>query len=304
MTTPFVSVVVPVLNGGKHLGELLRSLAALDWPADRLEILVVDNGSTDDTAEQARAAGVTLLSEPERGASRARNRGIREARGEIVAFTDADCLVTRRWIRGVTAPFQDPVVGGVGGRIETYRPTTLAERYAARIGHLDVERHLSHPTFPFAPTANAAFRRDVFEKIGGFDPDFPWGEPVDFGKRVVRDAGFRLAFAPTAVVLHRARASVAEFRRQQEGYGYSLALLCSKYRDEVVWDVRRDREADAEVSRAFWRMPSAFVTRPEDGDRRATIQNRWLDWVRAAARRRGFRRAVRERGLVFNRGAA
>ena len=123
-------------------------------------------------------------------------------------------------------------------------------------------------------------------------------------QRVVRDAGLRLAFAPTAVVFHRARARVAEFRRQQEGYGYSLALLCAKYRDEVVWDARRDREADAEVTRAFWRLPAALVAPPEEGDRRATLQYRWLDWVRAAARRRGFRRAVAERRLVFNRGAA
>ena len=64
-----VSVVVPVLDGGPHFPELLRSLAALDWPADRLEILLVDNGSTDDSAERARAAGATVLTEPERGAA-------------------------------------------------------------------------------------------------------------------------------------------------------------------------------------------------------------------------------------------
>lgn len=294
MERPFVSVVVPVRNGGAALGELLGSLGALAWPADRREILVVDNGSTDDSAARATAHGVTLLKEPRTGASHARNAGVAAARGEIVAFTDHDCLVTRGWLNALVAPFSDAAVGGVGGRTETYRPTTAAERHAARIRHLDAERHLSHPTFPFVPTANAAFRRAVFDRIGGFDPGFPWGEPIDFCKRLVRDTTWRLAYAPRAVVFHRARARVGDFYRQQEGYGYSLALLCAKYRDEVRWGWRQRLRAEWDVLRAGLLVPVGLVERLR---RRDALEARWLELVRQAGRRTGFRRAVRERAL-------
>lgn len=294
MEHPFVSIIVPVKDGGAALSELLVSLNALAWPADRREILVVDNNSGDDSGARATAAGATLLRETRPGASHARNAGLRAARGDIVAFTDADCLVTRGWLDALVAPFEDPAIGGVGGRTETYSPVTAAERHAARIRHLDAERHLSHPTFPFAPTANAAFRRAVFEAIGGFDPDFPWGEPVDFCKRLVRDTPWRLAYAPRAVVFHRARARVGDFYRQQQGYGYSLALLCHKYRDEVTWGWRQRLRAEWDVVRAGLLLPVGLFERMRHRD---ALEARWLELVRQAARRSGFRRAVRERAL-------
>lgn len=294
---PFISVIVPVLNGGPAFKELLNSLAALTWPAELREILVVDNGSTDDTAAAAARAGHTVVAEPERGAARARNAGVARARGDLLAFTDADCLVTRRWLDELAAPFADPAVGGVGGRTETYRPATPAERHAARIQHLNAERHLAHPTFPFAPTANAAFRRAVFETIGGFDPAFPWGEPIDFCKRLVRDTRWRLAYAPRAVVFHRARATVAEFRRQQWGYGYSQALLCAKYGDEVRWGARQEWGARWHVWRAGLDLPLALLRRLARPD---ALEASWLEYQRQVARRRGFTAAVRERGLKLS----
>ena len=299
MDRPFVSIVVPVLNGGAAFQDLLRSLDHLAWPADRREILVVDNRSTDDSAALARKAGFKVIDEQERGASSARNTGVRHARGDIVAFTDADCIVTRTWITHLVAPFSDSAVGGVGGRTETYLPKTWTERHAARTGHLDAERHLSHPTFPFAPTANAAFRRSLFDTIGGFDPGFPWGEPIDFCKRVVRDGGLRLAFAPRAVVFHRARANLGDFYRQQRGYGYSLALLCAKYRDEVDWNWKRSLSAAWDVLRAGCLVPWGLIEATALRRGSAAIEGRTLELVRQVGRRVGFRRAVRERALHF-----
>jgi cellulose synthase/poly-beta-1,6-N-acetylglucosamine synthase-like glycosyltransferase len=294
---PLVSVVVPVLNGGPAFRDLLASLAHLSYPRERLEILVVDNGSDDDSAGAARRAGFNVVAEPRRGASVARNTGVGQTQGEIVAFTDADCIVTRGWIEGLVAPFTDPEVGGVGGRTETWLPRTWTERHAARTRHLDAERHLSHPTFPFAPTANAAFRRRVFEKIGGFDPAFPWGEPIDFCKRVIRDAGMKLAFAPRAVVFHRARARLGDYYRQQKGYGYSLALLCDKYRDEVVWNWRRTVTQDIDVLKAGIMVPVGLVEAVTHRRGREAMESRTIEFVRQVGRRAGFRQAVRDRSL-------
>ncbi len=298
---PSVSIVVPVRNGGGQLIDLIASLQALDYPKERLDVLVVDNGSTDGSAEAAESRGVRVIREERPGASHARNSGVAATRGSIVAFTDHDCVVTRGWIRGLVAAFADPGVGGAGGRTETYLPKTAVERHAVRTGHLDAEHHLAHPTFPFAPTANAAFRREIFERIGGFDPEFPWGEPVDFCKRAVRDAGTRIAFAPRAIVFHRARSSVAEFCRQQRGYGFSLALLCAKYRDEVVWDGARDRAATAEIVKAGLLTPVGCAEALLRMNREP-LEHRALEFLRLVARRQGFRRAVRERSLVFNDG--
>lgn len=302
--TPFVSIIVPVRNGGAPFDGLLASLKSLDWPADRLEILIVDNGSTDDTVARARAAGLRVIEEPVRGASSARNRGAAESRGEILVFTDADCAVSRSWLHGITAPFADPRVGAAGGRTLTYPPKTAVERHAVRTRHLDAEHHLAHPTFPFASTANLAVRRSVFEAVGGFDPEFPVaGESVDFCTRLRRQTGHTLAWAPRGVAFHRARSTVAAFREQQRRDGHSLALLCARYRDEANWDARHDREADAEVFRAAllvaWGVVEQYLIRRD----RYALETRWLEYVRLSARRRGFRQAVRERSLVFNRGA-
>ena len=128
---PFVSVVVPVRNGEETIGVCLRALLATDYPLDRREILVVDNGSTDRTAELIHPFPVRRLWEPERGASNARNRGIRDSRGEIVAFIDADCGATKRWLREMVHCFEDDCVGGVAGEILAYPPRSPAERYMA-----------------------------------------------------------------------------------------------------------------------------------------------------------------------------
>jgi cellulose synthase/poly-beta-1,6-N-acetylglucosamine synthase-like glycosyltransferase len=297
MEVPFVSIVIPVLNGAGTLGDLLRSLNHLEYPAGRLEVLIVDNGSDDGSAEMAQAAGYRVLVEPHRGASRARNAGVAQAGGEIIAFTDADCILSRGWLSALVAPFGDPAIGGVGGRTETYLPKTAAERHAARIRHLDGALHLSHPTFPFAPTANAAFRKSVFDRIGGFDPDFQWGEPIDFCKRLVRDTGWKLAYAPKAVVLHKARSTVSDFYRQQRGYGYSLAMLCSKYRNEVHWDWKKDLAADWQVLRAGLLVPFGVLESAALRRKRDAVESRSMEFVRQLGRRAGFLRAVRERSL-------
>jgi len=96
---PFVSVIVPVLNGERTIRECIVSLLNMDYPVERREILVVDNDSTDRTTDIIKNFPVRYLREERRGASHARNRGIEASKGAILAFTDADCAVTTRWLR-------------------------------------------------------------------------------------------------------------------------------------------------------------------------------------------------------------
>ena len=112
---PFVSVIIPVLNGERTIRDCLVSLLRMDYPAGRRVILIVDNGSTDRTAEIIKGYPVHYLCEERRGAAAARNTGIQASSGAILAFTDADCVVSTGWASELVRGFEDEGVGGVEG---------------------------------------------------------------------------------------------------------------------------------------------------------------------------------------------
>jgi glycosyltransferase involved in cell wall biosynthesis len=112
---PQVSVVVPAYNAADTLSLCLSALARQDFPAEDYEVVVVDDGSTDATADVARRSGVRVFSQPNAGPAAARNHGAQEARGEFLLFTDADCAPVPGWVRALTAPFADPQVAGAKG---------------------------------------------------------------------------------------------------------------------------------------------------------------------------------------------
>jgi len=123
-------VIVPVRDGEPTIAGCIDAILATDYPPDRREILVVDNGSTDGTAALIQSRSVRYLREPKRGVSNARNRGIAESTGDVLAFVDADCLVEPQWLTELVRPFEDPAVGSVAGDLQHAAPTTAAERQA------------------------------------------------------------------------------------------------------------------------------------------------------------------------------
>ena len=224
---PFVSVVVPVRNGQDTIAECLSALLALDYPENRREIVVVDNGSTDRTAEIVSGFPVRCVREERRGRAHARNRGIGEADFGVIAFTDADCIAHRSWLRELVRELGEPGVGGAGGEILAYEPASPAERFMARREPRWQSFVLSLDR-PFLITANAAFTARALRRAGAFDPDFATAEDVDFGWRV-RASGLELRYAPDAVVRHRLRRTAWELLRQQEGLGHGRGLLRARY---------------------------------------------------------------------------
>jgi GT2 family glycosyltransferase len=185
--------------------------------------LVVDNGSTDETARIIAEFPVTPLTEPHRGPSSARNCGILASCGEIIALVDADCVVTRGWLHALMAGFDGPDVSGVAGEVLAYPPQTWAEYYMARRRPRWQASALT-ATRPYAVTANVAFRRRVFDQIGLFDPRFVTGQDQDFSWRFFR-AGLTLRYVPAAVVLHRHRAGPWAFAKQQIAWARGSAHL-------------------------------------------------------------------------------
>jgi glycosyltransferase involved in cell wall biosynthesis len=296
---PTLSVVVPVLNGERTLGSCLTSILRADYPTDRREIIVVDNGSSDGTRDLAGRYPVRALSESRRGPAAARNRGIAAASGEIVAFTDADCVASRGWLRQIARSFVEGAAG-VAGEILPFPPSTPAERYAARIRHLSPDRYLGRALFPFAVTANLSFRRELFERIGGFDVDSPrGGESTDFCTRFSRATGERLHFARAAVVFHRHRQTAWDLFRQHCGYGRGHAYLYIKYRAEVPWGWRQTRATYADLARSTARLGGAALRYALGRAGREELYFRQFEAIRKAGIRLGFMREALARGYFY-----
>ena len=294
---PQVSVVVAVRNGAATIGQCIESLLNDQYPDDRREILVVDNGSTDDTAGIAERYPIRLIAEPEPGLSRARNRGIEESRGEIVAFTDADCCVSTRWLGELITGFEADDVAAVTGEVVPYPPTTAVERYSARRkpSTASWQRDLPEPWFCFG---NTAVRRDVFDRVGPFDPDFAGigCEDIDFAWRFA-DAGLRVRRQPRPVVFHRQRMTSGDLFRQNVRNGRGWALLHRRHPHRAAWGARDELAAWADIGRTAFDAALAPVRSRRARESPREPDYRHLDLVLKLGQRLGFVEG-RLRGLM------
>jgi GT2 family glycosyltransferase len=272
----------------------------MDYPPERREILVVDNGSTDRTAEIIKSFPVRYLLEIQRGVSFVRNKGIRASSGEIVAFTDADCIVAKAWLCELVKSFGEEGVGGVAGEIVPYLPHTPAERYAARVRHLSPQKYLSRPQLPFAVFANLCFRREVFDRIGLLDESFlSAGESTDFCTRFLRETGLKLKYAPKAVVFHRHRQTVGQFCKQQWNYGRSHALLYIKYRRDIPWGWKQSASAYRDLARSAWTLAKTGLHFRHLSQDKEDFYFHYFEFLKKLAERLGFIRESLSRGYLY-----
>ncbi len=239
-----VSVVVPVRNAARTLPACLAALAALD-PAPT-EIVLVDNGSTDGSGEALRtfarehARGqARVADEPRRGASAARNAGGRAAVGAVLAFTDADCAPDPAWLRHLTAPFADPAVGAVAGRVLPAPARSTVELFSALYtlrSPLEPARHRAWTPWEGGfPTANFAVRRALLFDLGGFDERLRlYGEDYDVCARLYA-RGMAIEYTPEARVLHHHRTALTGLLRQAFGFGRSHAYLLRRHAGPGLW---------------------------------------------------------------------
>jgi len=235
MELPYVSVVIPVLNGAGFINRCLDSVVRLDYPETSFEVLVVDNGSTDGTVEMVRAfqgnnPQVKLHFEKIKSSYAARNLGIMNAKGKIIAFTDVDCIVDRKWLVNLVKRFSGGSIGGVAGEILPDRGDSIVERYTTKAGILSQKRTLSFEFLPYPQTANVAYKRELFDRIGYFDNVISGGD-ADFAWRVQLKTGYKISYAPDAVVFHKHRTDLRGLFKQQFKYGCGTKLLCEKYKN-------------------------------------------------------------------------
>lgn len=230
---PRVTVVVPARNAEKTISECLVSLVNLDYPKDRFEVFVVDNGSVDRTREIASRFPVTVLVQDRIQSSyAARNTGLARATGEIVAFTDADCVATQAWLKELVRGCEDPAVGCFAGEVLPYAIETFIDEYLDSIGFMSQRRLLDYRPLPRAMTANLAFRREVFDRIGSFDGAAISGGDSEMVIRMVTRTGWKASYRGDAVVYHKHRTRPWPFFTQFIRYGWGEARLRCAYREQ------------------------------------------------------------------------
>jgi len=220
---PFISVIIPTLNRKQVLAEALLSFNKVAYPRDRLELVLVSDGSTDGTDKMVTTIKKKLnyhfvfVKKARGGISAAKNAAIKKSRGQIIVSTDDDCLFESKWLQKLTAPFADPRIGSVGGPDRAIKKESILAKsidfaFSSFIGSGGIHgRFLKVKLGNFYPVGcNMAFRRSLVKKIGYFDESLAPGEETDFNHRIEK-AGFKIVLVREAFVWHRPRNSIKRF---------------------------------------------------------------------------------------------
>jgi len=256
MAQPFISIIIPVRNAGRTLDKTFEYLMNAEYPRDRMEILIADGDSTDNTVEiikiwQKKYPFIKLVEVPDcPSPGFARNKALDIAKGKFLFFTDGDCAPCKGWITEILEKFSmDPQIGAVGGEIYTLRvnPKNLTELYCENFGFNRVSwryMNMGEGYYPelsdmspteiaghrayFFVTANVAYRKEAIENLGARFWTYPTGEDMEFGLKF-RKAGWKFYFAPKASVDHMHRATLKNLNKVWETYGMGHLPLIKEY---------------------------------------------------------------------------
>jgi mycofactocin system glycosyltransferase len=236
-TYPSISVIIPVKNRPQDIRECLTSLDSLDYPKNKVEILVVNDGSTDSTRKMIQTFKIRAIHLPQSiGASACRNLAAREADGDLLGFTDSDCMVHPHWLRELTPYFNEERVGIVGGGVTNFYHRSSLDRYE------EIKSSLNMGPFPFrveadqlsnayVPSCNLIIRKRAFFDAGGFQEDLAVGEDVDLCWRT-RKLGYHLLYIPRGKVEHKHRNHLLPMLMRRFDYGTSEAILYLRHKDK------------------------------------------------------------------------
>lgn len=244
MEYPFVSIVVGIRNEERFIEECIESLLNLDYPPDSYEIIIVDGMSTDKTQDIVRRYPVKLLLNERKNVAAARNLGVKNAIGELVAFTDGDCKVDPQWLKTLVREMQeapDDVVcfGGpnlifdtdpIFGRVVGY----AQESFLGSGGSAQSKNSAKKHYVSSLPNCNAMYKKAAIQEVGGFDERFVVGQDGDLNYRIGKK-GNRFLYIPEARVLHHRRGTLKSFSIRMFKYGMWMAELFKKHGEFVRW---------------------------------------------------------------------
>lgn len=228
------SVVVPAFNSAATLPALLDALRAQTVPSSEFEVIVVDDGSTDDSARVALEAGARVLQPSHRGPAAARNLGVSQARADVILFTDADCEPERDWIEQMQTSLRDATVAGVKGAYATHQ-----REWAPRLAQLEFEERyakLEHSGFiDFVDTHSLALRKSALLDVGGYDALVLNNEDVDLSYRLA-SRGYRMVFNRQAVVYHHHPSALRRYLLQKFWRGYWRMQVYARHPNKMIAD--------------------------------------------------------------------
>ncbi|MCX7851491.1 MAG: glycosyltransferase [Anaerolineae bacterium] len=257
------SVIIPAYNAARDLPRCLAALEQQTIPRDEYEVIVVDDGSTDDTAVVAAAAGARVLRLPHGGPAAARNAGVAVARAPIVVFTDADCEPVSDFLERLLEGFAAPIVSGVRGVYRSQQRELVArfvqleyeERYQ-RIAHVEAAKG----TVNAMDTSYCAYRRQVFLDAGGFDTRFRGaaGEDHEFSYRLA-EAGHIFRMNRQAAVYHRHVATLCGYARRKFRIGYWKAFLTRQHPGYAVADAHTTQSLKLQIALVGLMGPALLV---------------------------------------------
>ena len=221
---PKASVVVCSYNGAKTLDRCLESLKNVDYPD--YEVVLVDDGSKDNTQEiAAKHPWIVNIRQENKGLSYARNVGARASKGDVIVYTDSDCMADPDWLYYLVGTLLSGDYAGVGGPNISPPAENWVQACVSAAPGGPSHVLLTDVVAEHIPGCNMAFHRWAFEQVGGFDPEYrKAGDDVDFCWRLQSSGGV-IAFSPAAIVWHYRRFSLGAFKKQQEGYGEAESML-------------------------------------------------------------------------------
>ena len=227
MSDPRVTVVVPFYNAERHMEECVDALLRQTFPEDRSEFIMVDNNSTDASAQiVGRYPEIRLLHESKQGAYSARNRALAAASGEIVAFTDPDCVASPEWLACLDESMQDEDIGVVIGG---YQPPNGSSTLGRLIRFENAKEQLvfasENPSHYYGHTNNMAVRRRLFEEVGPFVERRRGADAIFVRQVIDRHGCGAVRYCPAAQVRHLEFHSVAAFIRKRFVHGRSSRAL-------------------------------------------------------------------------------
>ncbi len=235
---PLVSIIIPVKNGQKIIRRCLDSLKALNYP--NYEIIVVDDNSSDETRQILTSySGIQVIETSGIGPSGCRNLGIKLSKGEYLAFTDADCLVHSEWLNELLKGFVSVETVGVGGDQQSPEDETefgkMVQGFLKVVGFVaDYVKKGDTPTSPFKfiptnhnPSCNVMYRKEIFNKIGGFLEGLWPGEDVELDYRIKKLG--KLIYNPRAIVYHYRPDNLWKFCQMIKRYGDAQGFLVKRY---------------------------------------------------------------------------
>ena len=228
---PFVSVVIATYNRSAILSRCLDALFDQSYPKDQYEIIVINDGSKDNTEDVLREyekkapCRFTWITQENHGRSYTRNAGIAQSKGDLICFADDDCVAEKDWIKNLIAGFINDTIGAVGGRIVSYQTNTPIQQFIENSGIVDQETFIKRNTLI---TGNAAYRKHVLTDIGGFDSHLIACEDLDISIKT-QLLGYTLTYVPDAVVHHDHPATVKSLFSQQYRNGIGFVGLHRKY---------------------------------------------------------------------------